>query len=119
MILEGPKLVDQTRFHHNQVEIYDSGCYLTITREIYLEAKEINDSTAELVVKAQSSVTTEITEVNQPIDRAILAKMKTDDLYHQEWSDLSERDARMARLTNFYTGNNFDQTERILLVTES
>ena len=131
LILQGEKLVAKTRFHNKQVEIYDSGRYLTITGDVYQEQKEINDSTAELlfqyldqispaesVVKAQPSIVSNPTEVNLPLDRAILAKIQTHPEYNQEWNDLSERDACLAGLTNFYTGNSFDQTERILLSTE-
>ena len=131
LILEGEKLVDKTRFHHNQIEIYDSKRFLTITGEVYQDQKEINDSTTDLlfqylqeispsesVVKAQPSIVFNRTEVNLPLDRAILAKIQTHPEYSQEWSDLSERDACLAGLTNFYTGNNFGQTEQILLATE-
>jgi|TARA_B100002003_G_scaffold85379_1_gene79847 hypothetical protein len=131
LILQGQKLVAKTRFHNKQVEIYDSGRYLTITGEVYQDRKEINDSTtdllfqhlqqispAESVVTVQPSITSNPTEVNLPLDRAILTKIQSHPEYSQEWNDLSERDARMAGLTNFYTGNNFDQTERILRATE-
>ena len=77
MILEGEKLVDKTRFRRNQIEMYDSGRYLTITGDVYQRRKEINDSTtdllfqhlqqispAESVVKAQPSIVSKPTEVN-------------------------------------------------------
>ena len=49
LILKGQKLVDKTRFHHNQIEIYDSKRFLTITGDVYQEPKEINDSTTDLL----------------------------------------------------------------------
>ena len=131
LILQGQKLVDKTRFHYNQIEIYDSKRFLTITGEVYQDRKEINDSTtdllfqhlqqispAESVVKAQPSIASNRTEVNLPLDRAILTKIQSHPEYSQEWNDLSERDTRMAGLTNFYTGNDFNQTEQILLSTD-
>ena len=101
LILQGQKLVDKTRFHYNQIEIYDSKRFLTITGEVYQDRKKINDSTtdllfqhlqqispAESVVKAQPSIASNPTEVNLPLDRAILTKIQSHPEYSQEWRDL-------------------------------
>ena len=97
MILKGQKLVDQTRSHNKQVEIYDSRRDLTITGDVYPEPKEINHSTADLlfqyldqispaesVVKVQLSITSNPTEINLPLDQAILTKIRSHPEYHQD-----------------------------------